>query len=210
MKRLLLALALMLPALASAAAAKTALQDFVGAVDRLSADFEQVQKDEQGKVLQTSTGKLWIARAAASGETGRFRWSYETPYPQLMVCDGTTLWMYDPDLAQATRRPAGQTLQGTPAQLLTDSAALEKHFNVEPAGTEGKATRLKLVPRNPDSDFTSIELWLAGGVPQRMRFHDPLGGSSDVRFSNIRTDVSVDPALFRFAPPKGTEVIEAQ
>lgn len=210
MKIWLLAAALALPSIASAAPAGDALHQFVTTVDRLSANFEQVQKDEQGKVLQTSTGKLWIARAAGGGETGRFRWSYETPYPQLMVCDGKILWMYDPDLAQATRRPAGESLQGTPAQLLTDRAALDKHFKVEPAGKDGKATKLKLVPRNPDSDFKSIELWLAGGVPQRMRFHDPLGGSSDVRFSDIRTDAPVDPELFSFDPPKGVEVIEAQ
>lgn len=195
---------------ATAAPPKDALQEFVQSVDQFSARFEQVQKDEQGKVLQTSGGRLWIARPEGPGKTGRFRWAYETPYPQLMVCDGTSLWMHDPDLDQVTRRPAGASLQGTPAQLLTDRAALEKHFKVEPAGREGGATRVRLVPLNPDSDFKSIELWLAKGAPQRMRFIDPLGGSSDITFREVDTATPVDPALFRFEVPKGAELVEAQ
>lgn len=210
MNKTLAGVLLALPMAVFAAPKQDALQQFVQNVDRLSAKFEQVQKDEDGKVLQTSAGRLWIARPASAGTTGRFRWSYETPYPQLMVCDGQTLWMYDPDLDQVTKRPAGESLQGTPAQLLTDRAALEKHFKVEPAGKDGAATRVKLIPRNPDSDFKAIELWLAKGVPQRMRFLDPLGGSSDITFSEVDTSAPVDASLFRFEVPKGAEVVEAE
>jgi outer membrane lipoprotein carrier protein len=178
-----------------------ALQKFVDTVQTLTAGFQQVQKDENGRVLQASSGRLWLSRP------GRFRWSYEEPYAQLMVCDGKQLWQYDPDLAQAMVRPAGDTLQGTPAQLLTDRAALAQHFTVEGAGTDEGAQRLRLLPKAADSDFKSIELWLKGGVPVRMRFHDPLGGSSEVRFEDISTNTHLDAGLFTFAPPKGTEVI---
>jgi outer membrane lipoprotein carrier protein len=181
-----------------------ALQQFVDTVQTLSADFQQVQKDEHGAVLQASSGRVWLSRP------GRFRWSYEQPYQQLMVCDGKQLWQYDPDLKQALVRPAGATLQGTPAQLLTDRAALAQHFTVEGAGTEGGAQRLRLLPKAADSDFKSVELWLAGGVPVRMRFHDPLGGVSEVTFSGIGTNTHLDAGLFSFTPPKGTEVISAQ
>lgn len=203
MRGLLLA-ALLLPAAAAAAPAPDALRQFVEQVDTLSARFEQVQRDEDGEVLQTSSGQLWLARP------GKFRWSYEKPYRQLMVCDGKTLWHYDPDLAQVTVRPAGATLQGTPAQLLTDRGALEKHFTVEHLGAAAGADHLRLQPKAPDSDFKSVELWLQDGVPQRMRFTDPLGGVSEVRFTQIRTNARIDPAQFRFEVPPGTEVISAQ
>ena len=180
-----------------------ALQRFVETVQSLSARFEQVQKDEHGQVLATSSGRLWLSRP------GRFRWSYEKPYQQLMVCDGKQLWQYDPDLKQALVRPAGPTLQGTPAQLLTDREALTQHFTVEAAGTEGGAQRLRLLPKAADSDFKSVELWLKDGVPVRMRFQDPLGGASEVTFSDVSANTHVDADLFRFTPPKGTEVIRA-
>lgn len=180
-----------------------ALQKFLDTVQTLSATFEQVQKDENGQVLQATSGRLWLSRP------GRFRWSYEKPYSQLMVCDGKKLWQYDPDLKQAMVRPAGDTLQGTPAQLLTDRTALAQHFTVEGAGTEDGSRRLRLLPKAADADFKSIELWLKDGVPLRMRFHDPLGGSSDVTFAAISTNTLIDNALFSFTPPKGTEVISA-
>ena len=180
-----------------------ALQKFVDTVQTLTADFQQAQKDENGRVLQASSGRLWLSRP------GRFRWSYEKPYEQLVVCDGKQLWQYDPDLRQALVRPAGATLQGTPAQLLTDRAALAQHFTVEGAGSEDGAQKLRLLPKATDSDFKSVELWLKDGVPVRMRFHDPLGGTSEVTFAGIRTNAQLDAALFGFAPPKGTEVIQA-
>lgn len=187
----------------SATPAQDALQSFVNRVETLSAKFEQVQKDEQGELLQTSSGRLWLSRP------GKFRWSYEKPYEQLMVCDGKTLWLFDPDLAQVTVRPAGATLHGTPAQLLSDRAALEKHFKVVDAGMDGKSRRVRLLPKNKDSDFQSVELWLKDGVPQRMRFQDPLGGSSDVSFSDIKANTVLETGLFTFEVPKGVEVIRS-
>jgi outer membrane lipoprotein carrier protein len=184
--------------------AADALQQFVQNVDTLTARFEQVQKDEQGKLLQTSSGRLSLARP------GKFRWAYEKPYQQLMVCDGKTLWHYDPDLAQVLVRPAGATLQGTPAQLLTDRAALEKYFNVTKLPDDAGAQHLRLLPKAKDGDFRSVELWLKAGTPQRMRFEDPLGGASEVTFSDIRTNGPVAADAFRFEIPKGTEVISGQ
>ena len=181
-----------------------ALQRFVDKVETLSATFQQVQKDERGKVVSASSGRVWLARP------GKFRWAYEKPYQQLMVCDGKDLWHYDPDLAQAMVRPAAGTLQGTPAQLLTDRAALEKHFTIESAGAEQGAQRVRLLPKAADSDFKSIELWLKDGAPSRMRFLDPLGGVSEVEFGEVRTNLKLDANLFRFDPPKGTEVIRAE
>lgn len=200
---LLLCAALLAPPASAAAGAPDALQRFIDKVDTLSARFTQVQKDEAGEMLQTSSGRLWLAHP------GRFRWSYEKPYVQLMVCDGKTLWLYDPDLSQVTVRPAGATLQGTPAQLLTDRASLERHFRIADAGQEKDGRKLVLTPKAPDSDFQSVELWLKDGVPSRMRFHDQLGGQSDVTFSDLRANGKLDPALFGFEVPKGTEVIQS-
>ena len=192
------------PVYAAGPAQADPLQQFVQKVESLSARFEQVQKDEKGAVLQKSEGRLWLARP------GRFHWRYEKPYAQQIVCDGKTLWQYDPDLAQVMVRPAGATLQGTPAQLLTDRAALDQHFKVERLGQDGGSARLRLTPKAKDSDFKSVELWLKDGTPQRMRFEDPLGGASEVRFTDIRTNAPIEPGQFTFQIPKGAEVISAQ
>lgn len=185
------------------AAPKDDLQQFVDGVQTLSAEFKQVQSDEKGKVLSTSTGHMWLSRP------GRFRWSYETPYQQLMVCDGKTLWMYDPDLTQVTIRPANEALLGTPAALLSQRSTLSDQFKLEDGGSNGKIRVVRLKPKSGDSDFKAIELSLKNGIPQQMKFLDQLGGSSTVSFTKVETAVQLDESLFKFVVPKGTEVIEA-
>jgi outer membrane lipoprotein carrier protein len=197
-------LPMLLAPLAHAAPAPDGLHGFLAGVDTLAARFVQVQKDEEGRVLQESSGRLELARP------GRFRWAYEKPYEQLVVCDGKTLWLYDPDLEQVTVRPAGATLQGTPAQLLADRTALDRHFAVEEAGAEGGERKLRLVPRAADSDFRSVEIWLREGAPRRMRFHDQLGGISEVSFSEVTVNKPIDARRFAFEPPAGVEVILAE
>ncbi|MGH8432002.1 MAG: outer membrane lipoprotein chaperone LolA, partial [Solimonas sp.] len=153
-------LGLLVAAVAQADDPQAALKRFADGVQTLSADFDQVQTDEDGRVTGSSSGRMSLSRP------GRFRWAYDKPYTQLMVCDGRKIWLYDPDLAQVTVRPAEQALNGTPAALLSQRALLSDAFTLQDGGSEGGARIVKLLPRSADSDFKSIELWLAAGVPQ--------------------------------------------
>ncbi|SEP78431.1 outer membrane lipoprotein carrier protein [Solimonas aquatica] len=184
-----------------AGAGEDALKRFVDGVQTLSAAFEQVQIDEHGAVLSRRSGSFELSRP------GRFRWSYESPYQQLMVCDGQRIWNYEPDLAQVTVRDAAQVLRGTPAALLAQKSLLGDAFAIESGGAKDGVDLVILKPRG-DADFRKIELWLAAGVPQRMKFYDALGGYTDVRFSKVKTGVKLDAARFGFTPPKGTEVVD--
>jgi len=203
--RALLSLCLALLALpASAEDANATLQRFVGGVQSLTARFEQLQLDEDGEVLARRSGDFELQRP------GRFRWTYDRPYEQLMVCDGKRIWNYEPDLAQVTVRNAAEVLKGTPAALLAQAdGSLNESFVLESGGRDQGADLVRLKPKSADADFRMIELWLINGVPQRMRFLDALGGTSDIRFSAVRTGVKIDPRRFLFQPPKGAEIIDA-
>ena len=211
MKYWLTLLFVMVAPAAQAETAKEALAHFVDGVQSLSSHFEQVQRNERGENLQTTSGRMWLSRAtsAAADANGKFRWSYEKPYQQLMVCDGMKIWQYDPDLAQVTVRPAGEALAGTPAQLLSRKSTLTDEFIVEDAGEHRGTRGVRLKPKSADSDFKSIELWLHNGTPMRMVFSDQLGGSTEVSFSDIKVNAKLDESLFRFTPPQGAEVVEA-
>lgn len=188
---------------AQAASAEEELRRFVETVRSLQGRFVQTQTDEHGEIVSSGAGTVAIARP------GRFRWAYERPYEQLMVCDGQRIWVYEPDLAQATVRPAAETLAGTPAELLAQDAKLSERFVIEDRGQDGGHRRVHLKPRAENSEFQSIELWLREGVPYRLRFTDPLGGASDVELRDLRVNVSLGDDLFGFQPPPGTEVVEA-
>lgn len=186
---------------APSASAADALQRFVDEVRTFTAHFEQIQYDEDGVELGRRSGRFALARP------GRFDWHYEQPYEQRMVCDGERIWNYEPDLAQVTVRTAGDILRDTPVALLAEGANLTERFEVEPIG-EGKDSGLRLRPKTDDADFRQIELWLeSSGMPTRMRLHDPLGGISEIRFSDVARNPKIDADVFRFRPPAGVEVV---
>lgn len=199
--RLLFTLGLLLPAMVHAAPASKALEAFLSGVQSYSARFEQIQRDETGEELQTTSGRMALQRP------GKFNWIYEKPYSQIMVCDGKDIWLYDPDLKQVTVRPAKEALAGTPAELLSQRASIKTQFKIKDAGLDNGSHLVRLVPKAADSDFQSIELWLKQGAPQRMRFHDQLGNVTEIRFSDIQTNTALDAAQFAFAPPPDVEVI---
>ena len=184
-----------------------ALARFVDRVETLSADFEQNERDDRDEVLQSSRGHLWLQRP------GRFRWEVTEPFSQLVVADGDTLWNYDPDLAQATRRPAREALSGTPAELLAEGTGIEERFEVRAADAApvGEANAVvRLLPREDTSDFSAVTLHLREGVPVALIFDDRIGGRTEVRFSNIVLNEAIDAQKLRFEPPEGTEVVRLE
>ena len=186
---------------ARADTARDALKQFVDRVQTLSADFKQVQTDDKGAVVKSQTGHMWIKRP------GRFRWDYDKPYKQTIVCDGDKIWVYDPDLQQVTVRAAKQALAGSPAALLSQRGALTDAFALSDEGSDAGAQKIRMTPKSKNSDFQSIELWLKDGVPVHMAFHDQLGDVTDVRFDNLQVNKSVAPDHFKFTVPKGVDVV---
>lgn len=184
--------------------ARRALEAFVRNVTTLEARFEQIQRDEFGDVLGESKGWFWLERPA------RFRWEVTEPFPQLVLSDGEHLWFYDPDIAQATRRPAGQALAGTPAALLANGTGLDDAYDIERLEDTGDGTRLQLVPHDADAEFRSLVLTLREDVPYALVFEDPLGGVTEVRFLDVRVNRAIDPELLRFVPPEDTDVVEVE
>ena len=204
MLRPLLAAALLtLASLAHAESAEAALARFLDGVSTYQANFTQVQTDEKGLKIQSSSGTMALSRP------GKFRWQYAAPAEQLIVTDGRKLWLYDEDLKQVTVRPAEEALQGTPAALLSQKKTLTETFTVNDAGDADGVKQLKLTPKSKDSDFQDVSLWLRGAAPVRMVFRDTLGGATDVRFTEARVNLKLDAKLFRFTVPKGVEVIDA-
>jgi len=211
LRGILLNLAILLIGIAAGARADTGqdtLKRFIDGVQTLDTHFDQVQSDDQGKIISRQSGHFWLSRPSDAGVVGRFRWAYEKPYQQLTVCDGSRLWSYDPDLNQVTVREAKPALSGTPAELLSQRTGLTDAFAVEDAGPSGEGRLVRLTPKAKGSDFRSIELTIdKDGAPQRMRFADNIGSSSEVTFSQIKTNARIDPSEFQFTPPKKAELI---
>ena len=142
----------------------------------LRAEFRQTVTNAAGAAdgIRRGHGRARAARASFAGTTA-------TP-PQLIVSDGTTVWLYDEDLAQVTVRPAAEALVGTPALLLSGQADLRAEFSVTDGGqVDGLAWSL-LAPRDAQSDFRELRVGIADGELRRMILVDRLGQTTQPRF----------------------------
>src|SRR5690606_3793823 len=72
------------------------LHELLSETKSLQGKFNQVTRDEQGQMVEENTGTFAIKRP------GLLRWHIEKPFEQLLVSDGESLWVYDPDLEQVT------------------------------------------------------------------------------------------------------------
>ena len=186
-------------ALADAAAR---LNAYLSRLDNVSARFEQRLFDERHNLIEQANGTVLIDRP------GRFRFDYASP-PQLIVGDGTRIWIYDPELAQVTVRDMDDALGSTPAVLLTTDRPVEDTFRIEAPESGGGIDRFDLEPKAEDAPFTRIRLAFAGGELRRMELVDRFGQTTLLGFDGIAREPVVPANAFTFTPPDGTDVVDA-
>ncbi len=177
------------------------LERWIQGVQTLRARFEQRIYDEGGVELERATGSMAIARP------GRFRFEYQGDVQQLIVADGSRVWLYDADLEQVTVRPLAAALGSTPAMLLTGRGRIGEAFAL--AGTrEGDGrTWVVLRPRDASSTFESVAIALAGERLAAMEMRDGFGQVTRLELRDVEQNVALDDALFRFEPPPGADVV---
>lgn len=190
--------------LAHADTGSQALQHFYQKVHTLSARFHQVQRDDNGNLVQKSSGSFYLSRPK------KFRWEYKKPYHQIMVSNGKVFKFYDVGLAQVTVRNIGATLRATPALLLTGGEALDKAFKIADAGNKNGMSWVKLTPRKKDTDFASVDLGLKNNVPKVMKLHDNLGQITTITFSHVKINPKLAASRFTLNLPKNVEVVDGR
>ena len=176
-------------------------RDFTTRTKSARGDFTQVVVDRTGKILRESSGTFSLARP------GKFRWSYVKPYTQLLVGDGQKVWVYDTDLNQVTIRAMDQTLSATPAALLSGSQDFEKVFAIEELPAADGLTWLGAKPRAADSGLESARIGFNKGILQKLEFVDNFGQRTIITVSKFEKNPVLGADTFKFAPPKGADVI---
>jgi outer membrane lipoprotein carrier protein len=175
--------------------------EFISETLTARGEFEQKIFDSDRKLLQESRGVLAFSRP------GRFRWSYVKPYSQLIVGDGIKVWIYDEDLKQVTVKKLGQALGSTPAALLAGNNEAVRAFRLSEKGIKDGVEWLEALPRDEEGNFEKIRMGFGPSGLQIMELVDGFGQTTVLRFKSLERNPGLDPALFRFAPPKGADVI---
>lgn len=203
MRRALQALALLavLAWQTAGADALDALRAFVRDTASGSAEFTQAVTPADGTRAKTSSGRFEFQRP------DRFRFDYTQPYAQTIVSDGRRLWMYDPDLNQATVRRVDQALGATPAALLAGDA-LERDFTLAPLpGRDGLAW-VRATPKAADSGLQWMAVGFRGRELAALEVLDRFGQRTRLALRGLQANPVLAPERFRFLPPAGTDVLE--
>lgn len=186
---------------AHADGARAALDRFAHDLIGLEGTFQQRVYNVDGSLREQSDGSLALKAPRL------FRWQYDRPYEQLVVADGSHVWLYDIDLEQVTvRRQADQEAQ-SPLVVLTDPDSLDQRYTVTELGQDGGLAWLRLEPIESESEFRYAELGLGEAGLERMRMEDSLGGRSEILFTDWQRNTELSDDRFRFVPPDGVDLI---
>ncbi|MGY0633043.1 outer membrane lipoprotein chaperone LolA [Luteimonas sp. A478] len=182
--------------------ARASLDSFTSDLRGLQGNFSQQVYDGSGRLRESSSGSVALSAPRL------FRWEYENPYPQLIIADGTRVWVYDPDLEQVTVRPQGEEEQSNPLAALIDPAMLDRDFVIGKGGTRDGLEWLEIAPRQAtDAGFQNAQLGFADSSLVKMEILDALGQRTTIEFSNWQKNPSFAADAFRFTPPPGVDVV---
>ena len=204
MKKLLLSLTLVLGGAVCVAAhadGVDTLKAFVQDIRSGSAEFTQTVTSPDGKRTKTSSGTFEFQRP------DRFRFTYKKPFEQLIVGDGQKVWLFDPDLNQASSRKMDKALGATPAALLAGTN-LERDFVLKAQPAERGLDWVLATPKHEDGTLQSLRIGFKGKELSAVEIVDGFGQKSLLQFGAISTNIPLAAELFRFQVPAGADLIE--
>ena len=184
------------------AEARADLATFTKGLKSLQGGFSQEVYDTKGHLKQSSSGRVSLATPR------QFRWEYVKPYRQLVVADGKTVWIYEPDLQQVSKRPQGPEEQNSPLAILVDPARLDRNYVVTDGGTSAGADWLVIAPKSKaESNFQSARIGFKDGQLSQIVVTDALGQRTQMYFAKWQRNIDLPASNFSFTPPKDVDVI---
>lgn len=168
------------------------------------ADFvQQVESATLGYTL-TSEGQVFFKKP------GKMRWDFRQP-EQLLVSDGTFLWLYQAAEKQVVKTPFHQAFRShTPISFLTGVGRLEEDFAI---GLQETADQTYVLSLDSKHDAEAVgQLTLAVDATTfdivRATVSDPLGNITRLRFTNITRNIPLPDSLFQLRIPDGVDIVE--
>ena len=196
-----LACAAALVASAAGASGLDQLHAFLEGTQTAEGSFRQSVINKDRRTTQTTSGSFAFQRP------GKFRWSYDKPFDQLIVGDGAKVWVYDRDLNQVIVRKldaawARRRRRCSPAT--TRSRRISRSSRAARATGWSTSTQLPRRP-NPSSRESG---WASSTICRdAMELTDAFGQTTELTFSDVRRNPKLAADAFQFTPPKGADIV---
>lgn len=204
MRFMLIATVLLVNALATLPAGAGSIEKlhaFIEQTRSAKATFTQEVTDSSGTIQQQASGTVQFQRP------GKFRWTYDKPYEQIIVGDGEKLWIYDKDLNQVTRRNLDKAIGSSPAALLSGADDVDRYYSLQALGMKGKLDWLEVKPYNEESLFEKVRMGFRGNTLEIMELQDHFGQTTTIKLSRLQRNPKAVPELYRFTVPEGADLV---
>ena len=186
------------------------------AVDRHYNDLQTLQtqftETYRGAGMQREeSGTLWLKKP------GKMRWEYASPREKLFVSDGKIAWFYVPGESRVQKAPVSKIDDlRSPLRFLLGKTKLDKELNglsIAPDVTPISAENVVLrgVPRQMQDRISQVLLEITPDHRiARLSIDETDGSVTEFQFRDQHENVAVNEQRFRFSPPAGVEVVDAQ
>lgn len=182
--------------------AAEALRKHLDSMNSLEGNFTQVMTDANADVHESASGNFMLQRP------GKFYWETLDPMPQVLVSNGKTIWLYDPDLETVNVRQFTEDLRQTPALLLSeDIATLRENFSITHKTLASDTQQFVLTPKVSEGLFASLSLVFKQSDLVEFSIEDSLGQVTRCELTNLKRNQPLAEEKFYFQIPTGVEVI---
>jgi outer membrane lipoprotein carrier protein len=179
---------------------------------RFDATNDFTARVQQELVLVTSGRTLAAHGTVAFKRPGRMRWVLENHVRQVIVADGKTLWLYQPEEQQVLKSPFELAFRSSsPVSFLTGVGRIDDDFTAAIDGRDDRVMYLSLTPRRDEGEIGRLRLAIDAQTYDIVgaEVRDPLGNVTKLRFTDLQRNLGIDDAQFRFVAPPGVDIIEA-
>ena len=167
-----------------------------------SASFTQTTTDGKGFQSQKGNGEFVLE------QPGQFRWVVKEPFPQTIVSDGKSVWVYDPDLEQVSIYYLDERAAKTPAVLLTGSTEeIRKHYRIS-ASRDSLKEIFILTPKDEGSLFTLLSMNFVDEQLVEMQIEDSLGQYTKIVFKDVKLNPELARDVFSVSYPDYVDVLD--
>jgi outer membrane lipoprotein carrier protein len=179
-----------------------------GKINDLRAEFTQAAYNRSLGQDIKAEGTVYLKKG------GKMRWDYKSPSPQQIVSDGSSLWVYTPELNQVNKGSAPKALAGPAGSFLAGLGRVREEFSVRflnPASKLDASGRpvLDLVPKNPTPLLTRLVLHVdpKDYVVRQAVLYDQFQNTVTMTFNKVTINPALADSLFVFTPPPGAAVV---
>jgi outer membrane lipoprotein carrier protein len=213
-RRFAVLVALLVPAAPAPASAMQDPDDVAERADRALASLRTLEARFVQRVVNPVLEKTEIGHGTLYYRApGRYRIEYAYPRGDVVVDDGTWVWIYLPSSQpdQVIRQPADGSGGANPLTYLRD---LRSMYAVELAGNEvisGESSdHLSMEPSVEEAPFTHVDVWVGrqSGLLRQVRTTTPDGVEKSYTFTSLAPGAAVADSRFRFTPPAAAEVYD--